>query len=103
MRRARRRLAPPSPGTGSPRPDTSARRPAARRSLAFRVAAATSLATLATMLAFALLLHHQMQSAIEGWERRQAAALAHHLATMLDALPPEERAAGLEQLNAPLA
>lgn len=73
-----------------------------RRGLAFRVGAAASLATLAMMLAFALLLHHQMRSAIESWEIRQTAALGHHLAEMLEEVPVPERIATLQRLGASL-
>lgn len=55
------------------------------------------------MSVFALLLHHQMQYAIGSWEQRQVAALGHHLAEMLSATPPDDRAASLERLAAPLA
>jgi len=67
------------------------------------VAAVASLVTLAVMLVFALALHRRVRSAVESWERRQSAALAHHLATMLDNVPLGERKAALEQVGSPLA
>jgi len=55
------------------------------------------------MSAFAVALHHEIRSAIANWEERQAAALAHHLAEMLNAAPREARGALLERISSPLA
>lgn len=103
MSRSRRR----SRTSGSPAALRAAGAPSGsvfvlQHGLAFRVGAAASLATLAVMLAFALLLHHQMRSAIESWERRQTAALGHHLAEMLEEVPLPERIATLQRLSASL-
>jgi hypothetical protein len=74
-----------------------------RRSLTFRVGLAACASTLVVIAGFAMLLHREMQSALEGWERAHMAGLGHHLAEMLAPLPQGQREAELEEIATLLA
>ena len=68
-------------------------------SFAMRTALAVGLSTAVVVASYAWVLHHSLQRAAAQWERDNVAAIAHHLAGMLEKTAPGQRAARLAELS----